>query len=178
MTTKSDAPADSGAPQAPPAPQTDGAPAAPPAGEQPQENGPTIDYKALAEKWERQAKNDRKSLDGLKQQLQGVLTPEQAEQTKRTAEQAEKDANDARLEAMRLRIALRTSLPEEWADRLRGDTEEALVADAKNLAKYITPMSDGAPPKPGVPDAGAGTGRREKPQKPELNDLLRTMAGL
>lgn len=138
----------------------------------------TVDgWKQTAQKWQNRAKRDGEALAELKKQLQGVLTPEQAEQTKQTAAEAERIANDARMEAMRLRVALRMSLPEDWADRLRGDTEDDLVADAKKLAQYIPKGETPPPPKPGVPDAGAATGRRPKPETPDLNSLLRTMAG-
>ncbi len=152
-----------------PTPPADGAPPAP----EPQ----GTDWQAEARKWEQRAKKDKEALDSLKKSVQTVLTPEQAEATKRTAEQAEQERDQARQEALRLRVALRSGLPETWADRLRGATEDELVADAKELAKFIQAGEQTPPAKPGVPDAGAATGRRPKPEAPDLNSLLRTMAG-
>lgn len=54
------------------------------------------------------------------------------------------------------RIAQENNIPQELADRLTGDTEEALRADARNLAKYVQrpPIA----PRATVEPAGNGNG--------------------
>lgn len=51
--------------------------------------------------------------------------------------------------ALRAKVAAAHQLPADLADRLRGATEEELIADAKALAKLIPPPAAGADSNPG-----------------------------
>ena len=84
-----------------------------------------------------------------------------------------KDELDARDLMDRKRdIARQHGIPEEFVDRLRGDTDEEIEADAKEVAKAIKPASsakptddDGDDPeddKPAAPDTDSG--RRTPPR--------------
>lgn len=154
-------------------PQPDTEDAAPQTDQQPDTLPDTApDWQALAHKWEKQAKNDRTTLEGLKRKMQGLLTPEQVADTAEQAAAAARDAADAKQEALRLRVALDTGVPAHLADRLVGATREDLEADAKTLLDLI-----GKPPR-AVPDASAGTGKgKPADPKPDPNQLLRSIVG-
>ena len=72
------------------------------------------------------------------------------------AAQAEQAAKDATMQLARERVARRVGLPEKFIDRLRGDTEEELEADATSLLEDLParegpttpPVRDGASPNP------------------------------
>lgn len=57
------------------------------------------------------------------------------------ANKPKSNPEDAKLsgENLRLRVALRTGLDEDLADRLRGTTEDELVADAEKLIERLSP---------------------------------------
>lgn len=59
------------------------------------------------------------------------------------AKQLEDKATKAESEVLRLRVALSKKVPAELIDRLRGDTQEALEADADELLKLVTPDATG-----------------------------------
>ena len=82
------------------------------------------------------------ALTGQLQKAQGDLS---AMQTR--AETAERSL-------LRSRIAREKNLPAELADRLTGDDETALRADAEALAKLIAPAQPAAP----LADPGSGSG--------------------
>lgn len=56
----------------------------------------------------------------------------------------EEDLKTERFGSVRSRVAAKHKLPEDLAERLRGETEEELEADAKRLAKYAVSRGDGA----------------------------------
>lgn len=47
---------------------------------------------------------------------------------------------------MRLRAAVQAGLPADWADRLRGDSDDDLARDAAQLAARLKPREYGVPP--------------------------------
>lgn len=57
------------------------------------------------------------------------------------------------VQATRLRVAYKTGLPLDVADRLRGDDEKAIEADAKVLLQFMVKQQGGVPNAPGT---GAG----------------------
>lgn len=77
-------------------------------------------------------------------------------------------------ENLRLRVALRTGLDEDLADRLRGTTEDELVADAEKLIERLSPKKlDDRTPKPKL--RGGTTPEKE----PELSseDVVKLALG-
>jgi len=84
------------------------------------------------------------------------------EQGKQREAAAAQKAVDAERAALRLKVGQLEGLPVVLAERLQGDTEEELIADADRLLAEI-----GQPAKPKPPDlnatAGAGGGAGRKP---------------
>lgn len=92
-------------------------------------------------------------------------TKSEVEKLTERATRAEADAKTAAHQLLRERVARRHNLPEQLTDRLRGDTEEELEADATSLLEALParegprtpPTRDGATPPaadntaPGVP---------------------------
>lgn len=86
----------------------------------------------------------------LESQIAGAANPEELTKVQEQLAQATKERDEAKTgtaaETLRLRIALRKGLDEDWADRLRGGTEEELEADADKLLKSFggngTPAGD------------------------------------
>jgi predicted RNase H-like nuclease (RuvC/YqgF family) len=76
-------------------------------------------------------------------------------------------------QAIRARVALAKSLPADLADRLQGETEEELLADADKLLAIVTPQPSG------VPRASSRQGAPEPKRSPgdSMNDKLRRAAG-
>lgn len=69
-------------------------------------------------------------------------------------------------ENLRLRVGLKHGLPDAIVDRLKGDTEEDLLADAEALLKILSPQR---PPSNRPTDALRGGG--DPTQEPEETDL-------
>lgn len=88
---------------------------------------------------EKQYKQEKKELERLKADEAKRKEAEMSE-----IEKAQKRANDLeaelkreRSEKMRLKVAAKYQLPEAFANRLQGETEEELDADAKALAELL-----------------------------------------
>lgn len=101
--------------------------------------------------------------DEVKKQYDGWISPEDA---KKSADEiaglktqvADLTAKNtaAELSALRTRIAHETGLPYELADRLRGEDEKAIRADAEALAKLTAPQPSPSPKySPETPAASA-----------------------
>lgn len=74
----------------------------------------------------------------------------------------EGDLTKERAEKQRLQVASAKQLPDDLADRLRGETREELEADADRLLAYLKPKSG-----PGVPPPSGGG----KPPVIDLNSM-------
>jgi len=63
-------------------------------------------------------------------------------------EKSEKEKSEKEKELLRLRVASRKGLPTDLTDRLRGETEQELEADADKLLAFVDlSKSPGVPPK-------------------------------
>lgn len=88
--------------------------------------------------------------DGAKQKAaqddQKMLEGKQYEELLKKREQRiaelEKAAADREAQSLREKIARKHGLPDEFADRLRGDTEEELNEDAEKVAKLVVKPDD------------------------------------
>lgn len=82
----------------------------------------------------------------------------EAEQKAAGGDEATKQATALAAENMRLKVGIKHGLPEAVIDRLKGETEEELLADAQALLELLAPK---APPtrSPRTPLGGAGAGR-------------------
>ena len=74
--------------------------------------------------------------------------------------------------SLRTRIALQNGLPIDLADRLQGNDEESLKADAERLASFVKPAEPKAPPKSNEPNVGS-----ENDEDAALKGMLRNMRG-
>lgn len=115
-------------------------------------------WKALARKHEEQAKANSAAAKRLAQLEDQQKSTEQRLTDQLTA--AVTRAETAEQAATRLRVALSKGLPADLADRLRGDDEAALSADADALLALVTPATadvDNSTPGP-RPDMTQGRG--------------------
>ena len=90
-------------------------------------------------KQEKEWKREQKELAELRQKEQDRKQAEmtEAERYKLRADQLEAELKAERQGRMRLQVAAEYNLPEALANRLQGDTIEALKADAEQLAKLL-----------------------------------------
>lgn len=84
----------------------------------------------------------------LKEFEDGKLTADQklqrdAEESKTKVGQLEADNGKLTLENGRLRAALTEGLPVDWADRVRGETDEEMLADAKKIKASLRGSGEG-----------------------------------
>jgi hypothetical protein len=126
------------------------------------EGADTVEYwKSMARKNERLAKQRAAELEESKASLTSTANDIAA---------AKAAVESAKGEALRLRVALAAGLPPALAERLRGNTQEELEADAESLKGLVrTPV--------GTPDAKTGTGTANTKSAPDLNTLFRIAAG-
>lgn len=94
-------------------------------------------------------------------------------ETKLTEFTTEKEGLEAKVKeyesaSLRTKIALETGLPYQLAEKLSGDDEEAIRADAKKLAEFVA--------KPAAPIGGAEPNRTdEDPKETALLDMARQL---
>lgn len=110
-------------------------------------------WKALARKHEEQAKANSAAAKRLAEIEAASKSAEEKAAEARAA--AEKERDEARLALLKRDAAEEAGLPKSWADRLRGTTKEELDADAKVLAKDLTPQPQQTSARP-VADLKAG----------------------
>ena len=113
---------------------------------------------------------------------------ERAEQEKNEAlaklAEAEKAAKAREVEAIRLKVAAEKGLKIDLADRLRGETEDEIRADAETLSAFFVPAGQGEPSREGnnpphaKPPVGAPAQPPAAPSTPaEKTDLDRMKEG-
>lgn len=78
-----------------------------------------------------------------------------AEDKAKGAADAEKRAADLESKLLRMQVGYKYGLPEDLVDRLRGDSEEALAADAEKLLDMIAPKKTGSKPVEKLRPGGA-----------------------
>lgn len=93
---------------------------------------------------ERKRAEEQGKFEDLYKEAQAKL-----EAAESAAQQAEEKARQAHLSSIRTKMAAKHKLPELWAERLRGDTEEEIETDAKALAETmpktnVSTATDGA----------------------------------
>lgn len=138
-------------------PQHDPAPDAPQGPAQDPPAKPETDWKAEAKKWETRAKENKSAAERLAQ-FEESQKSEQQKLLER-AEAAERERDQVRTEALRLRIAADKGLTPKQAARLRGSSEEELLADADELLAEF-------PTGPRRPSGDVGQGPRDTPEAP------------
>lgn len=118
-------------PATPPAQETP----APVVEQPPAQAKPEIDWKAEARKHEARAKENAAAAAKLAELEEAQKTESQKLTDRAVAAEKERDA--ARLDALRVRVGAAKNLPADMIDRLRGDTEDELSADADRLAAHL-----------------------------------------
>jgi hypothetical protein len=121
---------------------------------------------------EREAKALRAKLDQIEQANLSEL-----EKAQRAAAESAKTLADFQRANLRQKVALDKGVPAKWVDRLRGETEEELAADADEiLADLVKDDRSSNTPKPDLTQGGRGG-------TPALNsdgleDALRSKLGI
>ncbi len=117
-------------------------------------------------------KKANKEAETLRLKLKEIEDRDKSETQRATEEasQAKADAVSARTDYLRLKVGMAKGLPASLAERLKGDNEEEMAADADALLAALKPKGNGA----GSFDAGA---RQTAPAAPDMNSQLRRMAG-
>ena len=137
----------------------------------------TVDWEAKAKQLEADAKKwqdfSRKNEAAAKAAAKELEKSRQAQMTdveraQAAASEAEKRAAAAETAMLRYRVAATKQLPADLVDRLRGDTEEEMLADADTLLKLVKPAAPKPDPTQGARGAGSGV---------DMNSLLRSAAG-
>lgn len=131
----------------------------------------TVDWKAKAREWEKRAKENKDAALKL-QELEDAKKTETEKLTDKLTTAAQQ-RDQLASEAMKLRIALRKGVPADLIDRLRGETEEEVEADADALLALVAPKDDStAPgPRPDLSQGSSGNGATALNGDPLLNDL-------
>ena len=119
------------------------------------------------------AKRERDALKVQLDQIQQAQMSDLEKATQRAAD-AEKRAADLERESRRQRVALAKGVPANLVDRLRGDSEDEISADADSLLALLN-----APRTP-KPDASQGGGGPTPPalNSDALEEALRTKLGI
>ncbi len=128
--------------------------------------------KSAAKEFETQLKD----LDSIKEQLTSKdeeITALKAkigdfESEKKTSEESinsmQKELSELKLKALKTQIAMDNNLPTDMADRIKGDDEEAMRADAQKLASYVNRKVAPSFKTEEVPSDPAEAGFREMAQ--------------
>lgn len=87
----------------------------------------------------RRAQEAQRELKKLQDELKAIRDKDLSETQKATQAQAaaEQRAADAEKQLLRVKVAAAKKLPAEFAERLRGDTEDEMAADADSLATFM-----------------------------------------
>lgn len=87
----------------------------------------------------RKTQEAQRELKKLQDELKAIRDKDLSETQKATQAQAaaEQRAADAEKQLLRVKVAAAKKLPAEFAERLRGDTEDEMAADADSLATFM-----------------------------------------
>src|SRR5690625_7232404 len=109
---------------------------------------PAEDYEEL--------KSTNESLQGQLQQLQDTLDAKETELS--GVEDIKQELQKYKLKNLKTSIAVEAGIPLELANRLSGETEEEIKAEAENLAEFVNkkPTLQLQPTEPPVDDKDAG----------------------
>jgi len=96
---------------------------------------------------EAQAKKDAKELEQLRAEKQKQIDANLSETEKLKKQADDLAAENAKIKAenLRIKVVSKTGLPESFAERLKGTTEEELMADAQEILKLIPAQQKVAP---------------------------------
>lgn len=119
-------------------------------------------------------RDDTGTATGAEDETRGRETGDYAEEMRSVTERAERlerELNETRAELTRARVARSVGLPDELADRLRGDTEDEITADAERLSELFKATAKSGPAK----RADVGQGNRTETES-DSNAAFRRLA--
>lgn len=124
----------------------------------------------------RALKAEREAARKAKRELDAALAKVKEHEDRNKSEQEKLAEENARLksfegENLRLRVAMEKQLPAELVDRLRGDNQEELEADADELLSLMAAKAKEESAPRGNPDLGARNGSNQISR-----DALKTMS--
>lgn len=99
-----------------------------------------------------------------------------AEDKAASLEDVAKRATDLEAQLVRERVARRLSLPDELVDRLRGATEDEVMADAEKLVALVAPKARPQAPARPVESLQPGSGAAESGPSQLSRDDIRNMS--
>jgi hypothetical protein len=111
-------------------------------------------------------------VDAAAQQKAATEAQEAAAKVQQELDAARGEVATARLEAMRVRVGAKHQLPQELVDRLQGEDEASLEADAEKLAALIPKSTPPASTQPKALKPGAISESENKPA-PTADEWLR-----
>jgi hypothetical protein len=97
----------------------------------------------------------------------------ESQRTRDALDEATRRAERAETRLTRHEVAAEVGLSAKWADRLRGDTREEMVSDAKTLLEEVGGGGDTS----GRTDFHGGVRQPVKGRPQSMNDVLRQAAG-
>lgn len=138
----------------------------------PQEGTPAPEAKTYDEATVKGLRTEAASFRTRLRDTEATLTSTQAELTaaRESLSSLEPRASQAEALATKYRVALDAGLPRNLAERLVGDDEEALKADAEALKALIGTTAP-------TPDFDQGQRTPPPAQKASISDALRALAG-
>src|SRR5699024_1423663 len=115
------------------------------------------DWQAEARKWEKRAKENKSAADKLAEIEESKKT--EIQKATERAENAEQRITQLEHDRKRLGVIAKHSIPEDYQDLIKGDTDEELVASAEKVksliesantrqaeqAPYVIPQEGGSP---------------------------------
>lgn len=131
--------------------------------------------KAILAKNRREARDAEKRAKAAEKAVAEERKKNMTEAEKEKAEAAEAKAENAKLkvENMRLKVGTKLKVPDVLLDRIQGETEADMEADAKALMAAFPNAGGTTNTRRTTNDAG----KTGKSGGPSMNDLLRTAAG-
>lgn len=116
----------------------------------------TTDWKAMARKWEKQAKENKAAADELAKLKEASLTEQ--ELAAKRAEETEAQLKEAQRKLNVYEAAKTAGIDASLLERMKGDTPEEIAANAEFIKASFAP----APKYPAVPDNGASAPTQSK----------------
>lgn len=118
----------------------------------------------------------KKALSKIKKQnseLKGLRTRAQEAEKKvgQTTEEKDKEISDLQTQLLRERVGRKTGLPDQLVERLNGDDEESMLADAESLLEVFAKSK---PPSTKPQEQLRGGGRPES--EPDVTDVRKIAA--
>lgn len=102
-------------------------------------------------------------------------TKKAEEKVSQTAEEKDKEIESLKSQILRTQVGAKTGLPDQIVERLKGDTEEELLADAEQFLEFMSPKR---PLQQKPKEALRGGGRpADEPDETDLEKIADRMFG-